>query len=130
MAVQSYEKCFIPLESDPPALNDLMYKLGVSGSLSLTDVWSIDEPDQLSLISRPVLALILVLPTCEGYEQQRLSRREPVGTTEDSIGDEVFWIRQTIDNACGLYAILHAICNFEARRFIGTPIILAGYSSF
>ncbi|KAK5018710.1 ubiquitinyl hydrolase 1 [Cryomyces antarcticus] len=30
------------------------------------------------------------------------------------------WFKQTINNACGLYSILHAICNGDARNFIPT----------
>ena len=124
IATRLYAKCFIPLESDPRVLNDLMYGLGVSRSLSLTDVWSIDDPIQLSLISRPVFALILVLPTSERYERHRQS--VPIGAAEDlsEEGGEVIWTRQTIDNACGLYAILHATCNCETRKFIGMPTIV------
>lgn len=122
-ATQLYAKQFIPLESDPPVLNDLMYGLGVSGCLALTDVWSIDDPDQLSSISRPVYALILVLPTCEEYERHRRSSRRLGDIAGDSMGDEVIWIRQTIDNACGLYAVLHATCNSETKGFIGKSII-------
>ena len=125
-ATQLYAKCFIPLESDPPVLNDLMYGLGVSDSLALTDVWSIDDPIQLSLISRPVLALILVLPTSEEYERHRQSAIVSTDIAEVSKAEEVIWIRQTIDNACGLYAILHATCNFESRGFIGNSILPAG----
>jgi ubiquitin carboxyl-terminal hydrolase L3 len=124
VATQSYLKSFIPLESDPSVLNDLMYGLGISSSLALTDVWSIDDPIQLTLIPRPAFALILVLPTSEEYERHRRSTRVPIGITEDSKGEEVIWIRQTIDNACGLYAILHATCNFETRAFIGMSIML------
>ena len=119
-ATQPYAKHFIPLESDPPVLNDLMYGLGVSGCLAFTDVWSIDDPVQLSSISRPVYALILVLPTCAEYERHRRSSRGPSDTTGEIKGEEMIWIRQTIDNACGLYAILHATCNPETREFIGT----------
>ena len=32
--------------------------------------------------------------------------------------EPVIWFRQTINNACGLYAILHAISNGEARKYI------------
>ncbi len=123
-ATQPYAKHFIPLESDPPVLNDLMYGLGVSGCLAFTDVWSIDDPVQLSSISRPVYALILILPTCEEYERHRLSSRGSGNTTEDTKGEEIIWIRQTIDNACGLYAILHATCNSATRDFIGTSSIV------
>lgn len=119
-ATQPYAKHFIPLESDPPVFNDLMYGLGVSGCLAFTDVWSIDDPVQLSSISRPVYALILVLATCAEYERHRRSSRGPGDTTGEIKGEEMIWIRQTIDNACGLYAILHATCNPETREFIGT----------
>lgn len=37
---------------------------------------------------------------------------------EGEEGERVMWFRQTINNACGLYAILHAISNGEARNYI------------
>lgn len=121
-SARSYAKCLIPLESNPLVLNDLMYGLGVSSSLALTDVWSTDDLEQLCFISRPVFALVLVLPTSDKYETHRQSTRE---IAEDSKrGEEVMWIQQTIDNACGLYAILHATCNFETRNFIGVSTVL------
>ena len=119
-ATKLYAKRFIPLESDPLVLNDLIYGLGVSGCLALTDVWSIDDPLQLSTISRPVYTLILVLPTCEEYERHRQSNQGSSKTTEDSKGEEIVWIQQTIDMACGLYAILHATCNSATSHFIGS----------
>ena len=119
-ATKLYAKRFIPLESDPLVLNDLMYGLRVSGCLALTDVWSIDDPVQLSTISRPVYALVLVLPTCEEYERHRRSNRGSGKNTEDSKGEEIIWIRQTVDMACGLYAILHATCNSATSNFIGS----------
>jgi len=123
-ATKRYPKRFIPLESDPIVLNDLMYGLGVSGCLTLTDVWLIDDPVQLSTISHPVYALILVLPTCEGYERHRRSNRGLGRNTEDSNGGGIIWIRQTIDMACGLYAILHATCNSATSNFIGLSSML------
>ncbi len=119
-----YPKRFIPLESDPLVLNDLMYGLGVSGCLALTDVWSIDDPIELSTISRPVYALILVLPTCEEYERHRRSDGGLGQHTEDSNRGGIIWIRQTIDMACGLYAIIHATCNSATSNFIGLSSML------
>ncbi len=115
-ATQLYAKHYIPLESNPSVLNDLMYGLGVSGSLTLTDVWEINDPIQLSLIPRLVLALILVLPTSEKYESHRRSANVSTDTAEDPMQESVVWLRQIINNACGLYAILHAICNIEKRE--------------
>lgn len=84
-ATQPYAKHFIPLESDPPVLNDLMYGLGVSGCLALTDVWSIDDPIQLSSLSRPVYALILVLPTRAEYVRHRRFSRGSGDTTGEEM---------------------------------------------
>ena len=122
-ALKLYAKRFIPLESDPLVLNDLMYGLGVSGCLALTDVWAIDDPTQLSTIPRPVYALILVLPTCEEYEKHRRSNRGLDKDIEELNGEEIIWIRQTIDMACGLYAILHATCSAATSQFIGLSAV-------
>lgn len=119
-----YAKAFIPLESNPSVLNDLMHSLGASDSLALSDVWSVDDPTLLGLMSRPVFAFILVLPTSEEYERHRQSTKVHSDSAEDSKGEEIVWLRQTINNACGLYAILHAVCNLEAREFISMLIML------
>lgn len=124
-ATQPDAKCFIPLESGPPVLTDLMYDLGVSTSLALVDVMSIEDPTLLGVISRPALALILVLPTSDEYERHRRSTKRMVEVAEDPNAEEVIWFRQTIDNACGLYAILHAICNFGTKDFIGMSVTRA-----
>lgn len=100
------EKHFVPLESDPEIFTELMHGLGVSRSLSFTDVWSLED-DTLAVIPRPVLALILVLPPCPAYKDQMTEGQTP---RKASDGD-VVWFAQTINNACGLYAILHAVCN-------------------
>jgi hypothetical protein len=34
------------------------------------------------------------------------------------------WFKQTINNACGLYSILHAVCNGEARKYIRKSNVL------
>jgi len=124
-ATQPDAKCFIPLESGPPVLTDLMYDLGVSTSLALVDVMSIEDPTLLGVISRPALALILVLPTSDEYERHRRSTKRMVEVAEDPNAEEVIWFRQTIDNACGLYVILHAICNFGTKDFIGMSVTRA-----
>ena len=122
-ATKLYAKRFIPLELDPLVLNDLIYVLGVSGYLTLTDVWLIDNPVQLSTILRPVYALILVLPICEEYERHRWSSRGSGKNIEDPNGEEIIWIRQTIDMACGLYTILYITYNSVTSNFIGLSSI-------
>lgn len=95
-----------------------MYDLGLSTSLHLVDVVSIDDPTVLGDIPRPALALLLVLPTCDNYEQHRRATDSLAEASERSILEDIVWFRQTINNACGLYAILHATCNFAIKDHI------------
>ncbi len=108
MSANQYQKHFIPLESNPDVFTQLTHELGVSPTLRFQDVLTLDEP---ALFPRPALALILIFPTSETYETQ-ISKEE--ATDEE----DVVWFKQTINNACGLYAILHAVCNGDARNFI------------
>lgn len=118
----SYNKHYIPLECNPDLFTGLIHKLGAPPSLIFQDVLSL-EPEMLAFISRPVLALVLVFPTSDVYEKEKIieeSTRQHYqggGDTED-----VAWFKQTINNACGLYGILHAICNGETREMIGNSI--------
>ena len=114
-----YRKHYIPLESNPKLFTQLIHQLGISTSLAFQDVLSLSDPDLLAFIPRPAFALILVFPTTDAYEQQKaieeVSRNEYQGCGE---GEQVMWFRQTINNACGLYSILHEISNGASRDFI------------
>ncbi|KAF8537772.1 ubiquitin carboxyl-terminal hydrolase, family 1 [Trichophaea hybrida] len=125
-ATTAYRKHYLPLESNPEVFTQLIHKLGVSQDLSFEDVYSLDDPSLLSLVPRPVFALILVFPTSEVYEQQKAASEAKRETYDGSGKDEdVVWFRQTINNACGLYGILHAVCNGGAKDFIKPDSALA-----
>ena len=107
-----YTKHFIPLECNPDLFTQLIHILGAtsaSTNLVFQDVLSLDS-DMLALILRPVLALILVFPTSEVYEKEKAAEES---TKEDYKGqgetEDVIWFKQTINNACGFYGILHAM---------------------
>jgi ubiquitin carboxyl-terminal hydrolase L3 len=109
---QEYRKHFIPLESNPEVFTELVYKLGVSECLEFQDVLSLDDAELLAFLPRPAYALILVLPTTDAYEKrvnEEDSRLEPY--QGNAIDGDVLFFKQTINNACGLYAVLHAVCN-------------------
>ncbi len=112
MTMASYSKHFIPLESDPDVFNELMHLLGVPPSLRFEDVWTLDGPHALA---GPALALVLVLPTTESYERRKAVEDAEGDDTDGEHGEHVVWYPQTINNACGLYAILHALSNGAAR---------------
>jgi ubiquitin carboxyl-terminal hydrolase L3 len=104
----SYQKHFVPLESDPEIFTRLMRDLGMSESLKFIDVWSIQE----QVVARPVLALIVIFP-----DKDTANTSVP-GFERRELANGVLWFKQTINNACGLYALLHAVCNGSAKDFV------------
>lgn len=95
-----------PLESNPDVLNNLIKAWDVSGPFEFVDVYGLD-PELLAMIPQPVLAVLLLYP---------VSVIEGEGTvnTESSLKEfpgEVFYTKQTIQNACGSIAVLHSIAN-------------------
>ncbi|TFK37307.1 ubiquitin C-terminal hydrolase L3 [Crucibulum laeve] len=122
-----HRKHYLPLESNPDVFTQLIHRLGVSKNLVFQDVYSLDDPDLLSFIPRPALALVLVFPTAtETYEKEKAAREaareEYHGKGEE---EDVVWYRQTINNACGLYGILHAVSNGPAHLFIEPESLLS-----
>ena len=115
-----YRKAYIPLESDPEIFTSLIHTLGVSPSYEFTDVMSLDS-ELLSFIPRPVRALILVFPCSDQFEEVMLAKDEEREVYHGKGEDEpVVWFAQTIQNACGLYAILHSVANGIERSDIST----------
>jgi hypothetical protein len=115
---QAYTKHFIPLESDPELFTELIHNLGASESLQFQDVYSIDDPELLAFVPKPVYALILILPITADYAK-RIAQEDTI-VDFYSHNDKILWLSQTINNACGLYAILHAIANSDAKVLIGS----------
>ncbi|QRG37989.1 hypothetical protein FDK38_002378 [Candidozyma auris] len=106
-------KCVIPLESNPEIFNSLAHKIGLSPVLEFNDVFSITDPQLLAFLPQPVMALVMLFPLTESYEQYR--KQEDAKGGHDS--SKVIWFKQTIRNGCGLYALLHAMANLP-REFI------------
>ena len=109
-----YEKHFIPLESDPAIFTSLMHDLGVPKSFKFIDIWSLDA-EQLHNIRSETRILLkrwsLFSRDCPAYTEQTVEHSMPKG--------DIIWLQQNINNACGLYAILHCVCNILAIKEIG-----------
>ncbi|KAF5400908.1 Ubiquitin carboxyl-terminal hydrolase [Paragonimus heterotremus] len=94
---------WIPLEANPEVMNQFIYNLGVKPNWEFVDVYGLD-PELLSMVPRPVLAVILLYPLSD-------SNTDSLGKPVES--SDVFLVKQTIDNACGTIALLHAVMNNE-----------------
>ncbi|KAK1989303.1 ubiquitin carboxyl-terminal hydrolase, family 1 [Colletotrichum cereale] len=113
---------FIPLEANPELMTSLLHKLGLSPALSVHDVYSLTDPDMLSFVPRPALAVLLVFPVSAAYESHRLAEDSLLEQYKGKGPQEpVVWFRQTIRNACGLMGLLHAVANGPAREYIQKP---------
>ncbi|KAK7538178.1 uncharacterized protein J3D65DRAFT_318721 [Phyllosticta citribraziliensis] len=119
MADSNSRKSFIPLENNPEVMTSLVHKLGFSKQFAFHDVFSIDEPELLSFVPRPALALLLVFPVSQTYEQFRLKEDDSKPEYEGAGPQEpVIWYKQTIRNACGLMGLLHGVSNGQARSHV------------
>lgn len=103
----------IPLESNPDVFTAFAHKLGLSPLLSFCDIYSLNDPDLLSFLPRPIEAVVLLFPITEAYEDFK--------NKEESLKPEnnrVVWLKQVVKNACGLYALLHALLNIPGGYIV------------
>ncbi|KAJ7768653.1 ubiquitin C-terminal hydrolase L3 [Mycena maculata] len=125
----------VPLESDPEIFTELVHALGIR-SLEFRDVLSINTEDVLPggdlALPLPVHAFVLVYTTTREYEASIRAAQQKVhneGHRYTGHGDDepTIWFEQTIRNACGLIAMLHAVSNLGAAgdQFIEQDSLLA-----
>ncbi|KAM3187024.1 hypothetical protein ACTXT7_003112 [Hymenolepis weldensis] len=93
---------WVPLESNPDVMNKFIRELGVKEPLRFEDVYGTD-PDMQALVPDPVISLLLLYPLSE------LTKANPIGTLAPD--EKCFFMKQTISNACGTVAIIHALAN-------------------
>uniref|UniRef100_A0A0N4ZSP4 Ubiquitin carboxyl-terminal hydrolase n=1 Tax=Parastrongyloides trichosuri TaxID=131310 RepID=A0A0N4ZSP4_PARTI len=121
MAHNQKDGAWLPLESNPENINSFLKKIGISNSY-VTDVFGFDE-SSIEFIPRPHLAVIACLPD---YETWRKIMSEPydklASEGKNSYPDDIFFMHQKISNACGTFALFHALAN--------SPIVDRGTGSF
>lgn len=117
-------------ENNPEVMNRLATKLGLSPTLQFYDVYSLDEPELLAHIPRPVLALLVIIPLTPAWHRDRIA--EDTGKSDYAgFGPEepVIWFKQTIGNACGSIGLLHSAINGPAADFVQPDSDLAAIRS-
>ena len=140
----SSSKKWKPLESNPEVMNKYLDELGIvmkKSPLEMCDVFGLD-PELLMMVPQPCAALLLVFPInaasekynaevteCVLRDQQQ--QQQPVKEDDDGSNQEkptttaslasnsnnggaAYFMKQTIGNACGTIALLHAIVNNQS----------------
>jgi ubiquitin carboxyl-terminal hydrolase L3 len=92
-------------------MNKFIQKLGVPSSWQLVDVLGLD-PELLQMVPQPAVALLLLFPITDKYEEfQKKQETDIQARGDELVTPEVYFMKQTISNACGTVALIHAIAN-------------------
>jgi len=103
-------KRWLPLEANPDVMNQYIWGLGVpEEEAEFNDVYGLDE-ELLEMVPKPVLAVLFLFPYNSPSDDE--SKEETVTETEKKEASKnVYFLKQTVGNACGTIGILHAIGN-------------------
>ncbi|CAM9806648.1 unnamed protein product, partial [Ectocarpus fasciculatus] len=107
-------KKWFPLESNPDVINAYIAGMGVDVDRHcFVDVLSCEEW-ALQMVPRPVLGVLLLYPVQEDAAAAgaaAAAAAAPATPLVDGAGDRVYYMKQTVSNACGTVAVLHAVGN-------------------
>ncbi|KAG5518745.1 hypothetical protein PMAC_002714 [Pneumocystis sp. 'macacae'] len=109
------EFSWIPIECNPSILTEYLWELGIRKDLKFYDVYSLDNPDILSVIPKPVYSLLFVFPMKNLNNNNDFKKLDISLITDDQ---NILWYKQSIKNSCGTIALLHAASNGDVRNFI------------
>jgi len=100
------EQRWLPIESNPSVMNQFLHKLGMPKIWAMTDVFGLDD-ELLMMIPQPVCALLLLFPINQKYEDYVKS----IDFSGQKVSDDIYYMKQTISNACGTVAMIHSVAN-------------------
>ncbi|PSS11579.1 Ubiquitin carboxyl-terminal hydrolase [Actinidia chinensis var. chinensis] len=104
-------KRWLPLEANPDVMNQFLWGLGLpEDEAECCDVYGLDE-ELLEMVPKPVLAVLFLYPITAKSEEERMLQdsvmKEPSGG--------VYFMKQTVGNACGTIGLLHAVGNVTSE---------------
>ncbi|KAI7808309.1 ubiquitin carboxyl-terminal hydrolase isozyme L3 isoform X1 [Triplophysa rosa] len=101
---------WLPLEANPEVMNQFLRQLGLVPTWQFGDVYGL-ELEVLSLVPRPVCAVLLLFPITEEYETFRQEEEAKIKAQGQEVSSGVYFMKQTIGNACGTIGLIHAVAN-------------------
>lgn len=118
---------WMPLESNPEVMNQFLFKLGVSPNYQFCDVFGLD-PELLCMIPQPCHAVILLFPISEKYQQFCKDEASRIKNNGQNLSKNLFFMKQTIGNACGTIGVIHAVANIKDKvQFFPESILQSFY---
>ncbi|XP_060682509.1 ubiquitin carboxyl-terminal hydrolase isozyme L3 [Hemiscyllium ocellatum] len=69
------------------------------------------DPELLSLVPRPVCSILLLFPVTEKYEAFKQEEEAEINSKGQKVDPQVYFMKQTISNACGTVGLIHALAN-------------------
>jgi ubiquitin carboxyl-terminal hydrolase L3 len=108
----SEEIKWLALESNPDILNIYMKTLGVPNKWQFVDILGIDN-ETLQWIPHPVIAILLLYPITEETIKEDEKQIKKIQQEGQYISPKLWYIKQTIRNACGTIGVLHSLANNE-----------------
>lgn len=105
------DKRWFPLESNPDVMAQYMKRLGWPiEQFTFTDIMS-TEDWALDMVPKPVQAVLFLFPISESHEANSEAEDAKIKADGQIVDQNLFYMRQTVGNACGTIALLHACCN-------------------
>uniref|UniRef100_A0A673HZD8 Ubiquitin carboxyl-terminal hydrolase n=1 Tax=Sinocyclocheilus rhinocerous TaxID=307959 RepID=A0A673HZD8_9TELE len=86
---------WLPLEANP----EFLRQLGLVPTWQFGDVYGL-EAEVLSLVPRPVCAVLLLFPITKKYETFRQEEEAKIKAQGQAVSSDVYFMKQTIGNAC------------------------------
>ncbi|XP_067842631.1 ubiquitin carboxyl-terminal hydrolase isozyme L3 [Heptranchias perlo] len=114
---------WLPLEANPDVMNQFMQQLGLLPSWQFGDVFGMD-PELLSLVPRPVCSILLLFPVTEKYETFKQEEEAKIKSEGQKVNPQVYFMKQTISNACGTIGLIHALANNRDKLEFETDSVM------
>lgn len=104
-------KNWFPLESNPEVMNSYVSKLGMDVSLfEYSDVFS-TEDWALEMVPKPCVGVLMLFPIKSESEIFKEEENDKILAEGQIVSPDVYFMKQTVGNACGTIGILHSIVN-------------------
>ncbi|KAJ7952561.1 Ubiquitin carboxyl-terminal hydrolase [Quillaja saponaria] len=104
-------KRWLPLEANPDVMNQFLWGLGLpEAEAECCDVYGLDE-ELLEMVPKPVLAVLFLYPITSKTEEERLLQ----DNEKKEHSAAVYFMKQTVGNACGTIGLLHAVGNITSE---------------